>query len=204
MPILQVFLAASQLAALPAPASRVCSAVDVVVPEQRQATNENRLSGKKALDLGRRTRPRSVPGFSARQTLDLELRTRLTSVRSLSGNHLLHLKLYTPRGYLYQTITVPFHRQPRKAERRKAERRNREALDYEPSRVVAGFPRALDVQKTTRVRQGRRRFDQVTARLPVAGTSITLGSLFGRWTVVPFLDDGTAPCGRSRRFVIRE
>jgi len=184
MPILQVLLAASQLAALPAPTSRVCSAVDVVAPGQGKATQEKT--------------------FSAKETLDVELRTRLGSRRRLSGNHLLHLKLYTPRGYLYQTITVPFHRQPRKAERRKAERRNREALDYEPSRVVPGFPRALDVQRTKRVREGEKRFDQVTARLPVAGTSITLGSLFGRWTVVPFLDDGTAPCGRSRRFVIRE
>ena len=198
MPILQVLLAASQLAALPAPTSRVCSAVDVVAPEQRQATNEKRFS-EKTLDLELRTRPRSVPRFSARKTLDLQLRTQLKRGSGLSGNHLLHLKLYTPRGYLYQTITVPFHRQPRRAEKP-----HNEELKYEPTRVVPGFPRALDVKTTKRVRKGRRRFDQVTARLPVAGTSITLGSLFGRWTVVPFLDDGTAPCGRSRRFVIRE
>ncbi len=179
MPILQVLLAASQLAALPAPSSRVCSAVDVVAPEQRKATQRRR--------------------FSARKTLDLQLRTQLKGGSGLSGNHLLHLKLYTPRGYLYQTITVPFYRKPRKAEKP-----HNEELQYQPSRVVPGFPRALDVQKTKRVRRGRRRFDQVTARLPVAGTSITLGSLFGRWTVVPFLDDAAAPCGRSRRFRIRK
>ncbi len=179
MPILPALLAASQLAALPAPASRVCARVDVVAPDQRKATQKKK--------------------FSARKTLDLELRTRLRSRRRLSGNHLLHLKLYTPRGYLYQTITVPFYREPRKAEKR-----DRKALEYQPSRVVAGFPRALDVQKTKRVRRGRRRLDQVTARLPVAGTSITLGSLFGRWTVVPFLDDEAAPCGSSRQFRIRE
>ena len=177
--ILPALLAASQLAALPAPTSRVCSAVDVVAPDQETATRNN--------------------GFSAKETLDLELRTYLRSVRKISGEHLLHLKLYTPRGYLYQTITVPFHSKPRRAERPR-----RDALEYQPSRVVPGFPRALDVQKTKHVRKGRRRFDQVTARLPVAGTSITLGSLFGRWTVVPFLDNETAPCGRSRRFRIRE
>ena len=179
MPILPVLIAASQLAALPAPASRVCSAVEVVAPEQRKATKKRK--------------------FSAKKTLDLQLHTYLRSRRSISGDHLLHLKLYTPRGYLYQTITVPFYRQPRQAEKPRPE-----DLEFEPVRVVPGFPRALDVQKTTRVREGRRRFDQVTARLPVAGTSITLGSLFGRWTVVPFLDDGTAPCGRSRRFSILE
>ena len=177
--ILPALLAASQLAALPAPASSVCSAVDVVAPQQKKATKKKK--------------------FSAKKTLDLELRTRLKGVRRLSGEHLLHLKLYTPRGYLYQTITVPFYRKPRKAEKP-----HPEDLKFEPVRVVPGFPRALDVQKTKRARKGRKRYDTVTARLPVAGTSITLGSLFGRWTVVPFLDNETAPCGRSRRFRIRE
>ncbi len=179
MPSLPVLLAASQLAALPAPASRVCSAVEVVAPEQKKATKKK--------------------SFSAKKTLDLELHTYLKSKRSISGDHLLHLKLYTPRGYLYQTITVPFYRQPGKAEKP-----HPEDLKFEPVRVVPGFPRALEVQKTKRARKGRKRYDTVTARLPVAGTSITLGSLFGRWTVVPFLDNETAPCGRSRRFRIRE
>ena len=177
--LLPALLAASQLAALPPPSSRVCSAVEVVAPAQKKATKKKR--------------------FSARETLDLQLRTYLKSSRRVSGDHLLHLKVYTPRGYLYQTITVPFYRKPLQSEKPRPE-----DLEYEPVRVVPGFPRALDVQKTTRVRLGRKRYDRVMARLPVAGTSITLGSLFGRWTVVPFLDDGTAPCGQSRYFKILE
>ena len=177
--LLPALLAASQLAALPAPASRVCSTVQVVAEGQKKATAKRR--------------------FSAQKTLDLKLYTRLRSVKRLSGDQLLHLKLYTPRGYLYQTITVPFYRTPRKSEKPSAE-----DLQYEPTRVVPGFPRALDVQKARRVREGRRRYDVVSARLPVAGTSITLGSLYGRWTVVPFLNDDTAPCGMPRRFKIRQ
>ena len=177
--LLPALLAASQLAALPAPTSRVCSSVEVVAPGQRRATK-------------RKT-------FSAKKTLDLKLQTFLKSKRKVSGDHLLQLKVYTPRGYLYQTITVPFYRQPRRSEKRRPE-----DLQFEPVRVVPGFPRALDVQKTRRARLGRKRYDRVTARLPVAGTSITLGSLFGRWTVVPFLDNGTAPCGRPRGFKILE
>ena len=179
MPILPILLAASQLAALPAPSSRVCKAVEVIAPQQRKATRKK--------------------SFSAKKTLDLQLRTYLKSKRKISGDHLLHLKLYTPRGYLYQTITVPFYRKPRRAEKPRPGE-----FEFEPVRVVPGFPRALDVQKTKRVRRRQKRYDTVTTRLPVAGTSITLGSLFGRWTVVPFLDNGTAPCGRSRQFRIRE
>lgn len=179
MSILITLLAASQLAVLPAPASRVCSAVQVVAPEQRGATKKKK--------------------FSAKKTLDLQLHAYLKGKRKISGDHLLQLKVYTPRGYLYQTLTVPFYRQPRKAEKPRPDE-----FKFEPVRIVPGFPRALDVQKTQRVRRGRQQYDKVMARLPVAGTSITLGSLFGQWTVVPFLDAGTAPCGPMQRFSIRE
>jgi hypothetical protein len=199
MPILHALLAASQLMSLPAPASRTCAAVDVVAPQQRRATMRR--------------------SFSAAHTLDLELRTRLWPVHRISGDHVLRLKLFTPRGYLYQEITVPFHRESSRSGKGngnangngngngngkgKAKGKD-EVQGFEPTRIVPGFPRPLKVQKTEGVRRGRRRFDQVTARLPVAGTSITLGSLFGRWTVVPYLDDETAPCGQPRRFVIRK
>jgi hypothetical protein len=179
MPILPALLAASQLMSLPAPSSQACAAIDVIAPEQRQATRRR--------------------SFSAARTLDLELRARLRGTRQISGDHVLRLKLFTPRGYLYQEITVPFHRQPPRSwwTRRPAE-------TFEPTRTLPGFSTPVSVQKTRPIWWGRIRYDQVTARLPVAGTSITLGSLFGRWTVVPYLDDQTAPCGRSRRFVIRK
>ena len=41
---------------------------------------------------------------------------------------------------------------------------------------------------------------QVAARLPVAGTSITTSSLFGRWRVEPHLDGDLTPCGAATRF----
>jgi hypothetical protein len=189
MPILHALLAASQLMSLPAPSSRTCAAVDVVAPQQRRATMRK--------------------SFSAAHTLDLELRTRLRPVHRISGDHVLRLKLFTPRGYLYQEITVPFHREPSRSGedngKGKGKRKGRDEVQgFEPTRMVPGFPRPLKVQRTEGVWSGRNRFDQVTARLPVAGTSITLGSLFGRWTVVPYLDDETAPCGQPRRFVIRK
>lgn len=43
---------------------------------------------------------------------------------------------------------------------------------------------------------------KVSARLPVSGTLIATNSLYGRWKVVPFLDDAPNPCGRELRFEI--
>jgi hypothetical protein len=179
MPILATLLLAAQAVAPQALSSSVCIATTVVAPGERPG--------------------RGTPSFSAIRTLDVELRTRIRPV--LSGDHLLHLKLHTPRGYLYQTITVPFRFDESGLDPAEEER--------EATRIVPGFPRPLAVQALGDPTTPRRRgtgvsLDQAIARLPVAGTSISLGSLFGRWTVVPYLDDEAAPCGRSRKFVIRK
>jgi hypothetical protein len=190
--LVPALLAAGQLLSVPPPSSNVCAAIDVLAPTQELSTPKAR---KKADAARRRANRRRA--FSARETLDLVLRTRLRKERWLSGNETLRLKLFTPRGYLYQEITLPFYRTPQSSQERKSH-------PYEATRVVPGFPRPLDVQKAQNVRRGRRGYLQVDTRLPVAGTSISLGSLFGRWTVVPYLNNGAAPCGKPRTFVIRE
>jgi hypothetical protein len=50
---------------------------------------------------------------------------------------------------------------------------------------------------------GRHATHRFEARLPVAGTSIMASGLYGRWRVVPHLDDRREPCGTSRSFVIK-
>lgn len=45
--------------------------------------------------------------------------------------------------------------------------------------------------------------ERLEARLPVAGTSIMASGLYGRWRVVPHLDESPDPCGPGRRFTIR-
>jgi hypothetical protein len=41
---------------------------------------------------------------------------------------------------------------------------------------------------------------RVIARLPVAGTPIVTSSLYGRWSVVPYLEGETDACGWPRAF----
>lgn len=175
MPILTTLLLTAQALGPSALTSHVCVATSVAAPGRRAG--------------------RGTPTFSAAETLNVELRTRIRP--AATGDHLLRLKLYTPRGYLYQTFTIPF--------RFKSAGADEKDLRGEATRVVPSFPRPLPVQTLGGPirRRGRSR-DQATARLPVAGTSISLGSLFGRWTAVPYLDDGTAPCGPPATFEIRE
>jgi hypothetical protein len=41
-----------------------------------------------------------------------------------------------------------------------------------------------------------------TARLPVAGTHITQRGLYGRWSVVPYLEGDLEPCGPPASFTL--
>jgi hypothetical protein len=42
----------------------------------------------------------------------------------------------------------------------------------------------------------------IGVKLPVAGTAITTNGLYGRWSVVPYLDDEAIPCAAEQRFVL--
>ncbi len=133
--------------------------------------------------------------FSSRETLDLVLRPRMR--QDFQGDHLMELKVFTPGGFLYQVITLPFVGAA-------ADARGQQA-GAPPPRVVPGFPRPLEVQRLVPVRSsGTRGEYELRARLPVAGTSITLSSIYGTWSVQTFLDGQAEPCGPATRFTIRD
>jgi hypothetical protein len=46
------------------------------------------------------------------------------------------------------------------------------------------------------------RVSRVSARLPVAGTFIVTSSMFGKWRVVPYIDDNPEPCAAPSVFRI--
>jgi hypothetical protein len=62
-------------------------------------------------------------------------------------------------------------------------------------------PAPSDRARSPRREQSQRR---VTARLPVAGTSIVTSSLYGRWTVVAHLDGESKPASAPRSFTITQ
>jgi len=129
---------------------------------------------------------RFTPDFSATRILDLQLDTVLGA--DVQGSHLLQLRLYTPKGHLYQVLSVPFT-VAASGEGRPAAKR-----------WVDGYPQPLDEQPVKSIRHQGSMRRGVSATLPVAGTSIMTSSLYGRWMVEPYLDDRR--CGAARAFVI--
>ena len=124
-----------------------------------------------------------IPEFSASAILDL----RFTAVLRRPDDHgVVKLKLFTPSGYLYQTLSVPFVT---------------DAGGSPQALHVDGSSRASVEQKAERLASGTDY--RVEGRVPVAGTLITNEGLFGRWTVEPWLEGAAAPCLAARPFVIK-
>jgi hypothetical protein len=191
MPLFALLLLTAQVAQSPAaaPLTRghpVCAGVRVVAP-----------------NLATQPRDRT---YSSRQILDLQFQARLR--RDMQGDHLMQFKVLTPSGFLYQVLTVPFvGTAPAPDARGRAERARSGAATRAPGppppRAVPGHPRPLPVQRLVPT-MGKRTHYSVSAALPVAGTSITLSSLYGRWTVQAYLDGQPEPCGPATRFTIRD
>jgi hypothetical protein len=61
-----------------------------------------------------------------------------------------------------------------------------------------------EIQTAPQRAERRRRGSTASGQIPVAGTFIATSSLFGRWRVVPYLDDDPKPCGAAAVFSIVE
>jgi hypothetical protein len=149
-------------------------------------------SGCSAIEVtapGLRKQPRELR-FSTREILDLDFETRLER-KVQDGEHVLHFKVLTPSGFLYQDLAMPFTW-------------GRPGLRYR-DRVAPAAAVSYGVPSQTlgHSPDGRGHARQsLHARLPVAGTSITMSTLYGRWTVQAFLDDHARPCSPPRVFAI--
>lgn len=119
-----------------------------------------------AAGSGRPLRARKPPQFSATEVLDLEFKVVVPV--SVSLQRRLELKLFTPKGHLYQTLSI-------------------------------AAPTASTGTGTAR----RGRSQTLTARLPVAGTTIVNNSLYGTWKVEAHFEGDANACAKPRAFVIK-
>jgi len=125
--------------------------------------------------------------FSALEILDLVFVTELQ--QAAYGQHVLHFRVVTPSGFLYQDLAMPFDW--------KRPRRGYGADDVVPAAASAAGVPVQQLGPST-----GRGAHVVEGRLPVAGTSITMSTLFGRWSVQAFLDDQRRPCSPASAFTI--
>jgi hypothetical protein len=130
--------------------------------------------------------------FSALAILDVDATAMLsnaTFVQLSRGSHVLDFQFFTPRGNLYQSMSLP--------------------ISSDKGRIgkpqqVAGYPQPLTVAKPERVEFNRRSYYGASVRLPVAGTTIVANSLYGSWTVRVDLDGKPLPCSPATSFIIRQ
>jgi hypothetical protein len=149
--------------------ARACLAVDIASPQDPTASPQ-------------------APTFSAARIIDL----RITAVvRATPGRGVLRFKVFTPGGFLYQSLAAPFV--------------VAQAVGHGVllrSQFVDGFPQPVREQEALPASTRDSMTYLVTASLPVAGTLITTNGLYGRWTVEPWLEGASVPCGVPKAFVI--
>jgi len=127
--------------------------------------------------------------FSARQVEDL--RFLVVFLNPVQGEHLLELRLKTPRGQLYESLSVPF---------------TTVRVERGAERAVAGYPRPLPLHavQQVQVREGAKQGVSVQMSLPVAGTTIMTDALYGSWEIQLVLDGAPMGCEVRNFFVLTE
>lgn len=125
--------------------------------------------------------------YSVKDVEDLRLLVGLLG--EVSGSHLLEMKLRTPAGHHYQTLTAPIATELGEGGR---------------ERRVPGYPRPLPVQLLAP--EAFPDGPALTAELglPVAGTPIVNGSLYGTWNIELLLDGQPMACEIRNLFVLTE
>ncbi len=127
--------------------------------------------------------------FSATQIVDLDLSILVSrhAARRFGEQHPLEFRVFTPKGHLYQTLSVVVTAD--------AGKRGREVRlhGHHGSRRVTVFSEVVH-------RQGR--YLKASARLPVAGTPMIANGLYGAWTVQAFVDGEAVPCAPEATFTL--
>lgn len=129
--------------------------------------------------------------FSASEILDVDISVLFVPgvLNQYKGSHVLEVRFFTPRGYLYQSISIPFSSD----ERKKGQ-----------SEAVRGYPHAIPVRVLDPVTWNNAKNYRVSVRLPVGGTAISTNSLYGVWKAQAFVDGEALPCSKPVTFTINQ
>jgi hypothetical protein len=116
--------------------------------------------------------------FSATEILDLQIEVRLPT--EMDSNERVTVRIFTPDGHLYQELPAT-------------------AFENESNDTSAAARRQRRRDRSSEPRKRASR--DLSAVLPVAGTSIVTSSLYGKWSAFASVD-GADICSPPTTFVI--
>ena len=122
--------------------------------------------------------------FSATKTTDLTF--TVLFLQGFTGEHIVELRVFTPRGFLYQSMSVPAA----------------VAGLASGTRTVSGYPHPVPVKASSRFAYQGSTLWKVDVPFPVGGTEIGRNSLYGTWKAQAYLDGSPNPCGAATTFRI--
>ncbi len=122
--------------------------------------------------------------FSATRTTDLVFTALF--LPGFTGEHLVELRVFTPKGFLYRSMTVP-------------------AVIEGPAsgtRKVPRYPHPVRVKGGSKFSYQGSTLSKVDLTFPLGGTDIGKNSLYGTWRVQAHLDGAEEPCADATTFRI--
>lgn len=134
----------------------------------------------------------TTQSFSATRAIDLELYVLFTqgdASRFSRNDHVVELHVFTPRGSLYQSFTIPFSNDKR----------------FKGQKVrIPGYPEPVAVQVLEKKAWGKGAYQATKFTLPVAGTPIINNSLYGQWRAEAFVEGDRLACSKPATFMITQ
>jgi hypothetical protein len=172
-----LLVAPAAIIASPAEASRHASA-------PRLEKGDKAVSGHCRVELLTPPDRRTSAQFSVTRVLGLHFRVQ-SAPRGLAPQ--LRLRAYSPDGRLYQVLRpIPASAASASAPPSTgASAESVEAMEEDAAPSGGRPPRFVDIG------------------LPIAGSQVMWGSLYGRWTIVPSFEGAERPCGSALSFVIQ-
>ena len=129
--------------------------------------------------------------FSATQIVDVDFSILFPPgvAKQFAGDHLVEFRIFTPRGGLYQSVTIPFTSDTNRAGQ----------LIH-----VEGYPDPQALHLLGDVTYNNAKHSRVFVRLPVAATPIITNSLYGTWSAGAYVDGDAISCSKPASFVITQ
>jgi hypothetical protein len=109
------------------------------------------------------------------------------AVNRFSGDHEVEFRITTPHGFLYESRTIPLTADKN--------------MDGEEKPIV-DYPFPVPYHILEDLQFGNDHFLAVNIDLPLAGSPVTLYSLYGQWTAEAVVDDEPVPCSKPLTFTI--
>ena len=168
---------------------RILSILIMAVAASSYAASPNGRCSMLLVSSPQKTNGSYASTFSATSVIDLDFSLLFTTSlsRKLPGAHVARIDVFTPKGNLYERMSVPFA----------------SSKSLNKARVE-GYRDLRDIVQLSSTSYKSKGYLRLKSTLPIAGTPVITSSLYGNWSAVAYIDKDSAPCAATAQFTVSQ